>query len=289
MKILINYADHKFHQAQKFCTKTAYNKGNFDHVYEYSPKDIPLEFHYKRQNNINENNSRIGKFGLWRPYIVMKTLEMLSEDDFLIYCDSGAFFIRPIDSLIECMNKHNTNVMIFELPFLERQWTKQDVFCYFKAETPEIMNTNQRLSTLFIIRKCIKSNTFVEAYYQTAKHAPFLFTDEDNRLHASVNCSDYLENRHNQSVLSVLSKIHGYTAFRDPSEYGSKPLLYYYLGRGIYNPHFFPECTYKQIIVQHRNNIVTNKTRIGGFLRRHLSPQFYYKIKKIKLIKKINI
>ena len=49
--------------------------------------------------------------------------------------------------------------------------------------------------------------------------APYLFTDEDNKLGLS-NYPEFVDTRHNQSVLSVLSKKHNIKAFWDISQWG---------------------------------------------------------------------
>ena len=88
MKILINYADSLWKPAQHFATKMAYKRG-VDKVIEYGPEDISKEFREKNSYAFVQNNKRVGKYGLWRPHIVMDALNQASDGDYIIYCDSG--------------------------------------------------------------------------------------------------------------------------------------------------------------------------------------------------------
>src|SRR6266568_1851483 len=99
MKLLINYANNIFQESQKLNTKTGKEIGLFDEVISYSPLDIDKNFLDKNKNVLKQK--RGNGYWLWKPYFIKRGLETLKDGDFLFYCDSGSFFIKPITPLID--------------------------------------------------------------------------------------------------------------------------------------------------------------------------------------------
>lgn len=219
MKLLINYADAPWKPAQHYATKKAYSVGKVDKVIEYGPEDIDDDFRKNNEHAFIQNNKRVGKYGLWRPHILMDALNQVNEGDYVIYCDSGAYFVKAVDYLIEFMEKKRTPILLFENGYKESELTKRDIFVYLNMDNKEASETKQRVSTYFIVKKNNFTIKFFEEWLRVALDAPFLFTDDDNRL-GKENYSDFIDTRHNQSVLSVLSKKYDLPAFRNPSQWG---------------------------------------------------------------------
>lgn len=268
MITVINYSDARFEKARKFNTKTAYKFGA-DRVIEYSPKDMPIFFLKNYPEWCVENDPIIGRYCLWRPFIVLDALEKSEYGDVVIYCDAGAYFVNRLSYFIEMMNKEKTNALFFELPFLEKQWTKRDIFVDLDADKPIYTDTNQVMSTIFVLKKTNETVLLMKEFANIAKNNPSLFTDEPNRG-AIENYPEFKENRHNQSVLSIIVKKHGYKTYRDPSEYGIKPLLYKYsVPNTIYKPHYHQESNYPQIIVHHRSKKIRFDVYLFSFIRRY--------------------
>src|SRR5437762_81793 len=109
MKILINYADRKFYESQKKNSMTGLNVGGFDKVIQYSRKDIDPEFCNKNKHIINYPKG--AGYWIWKPYIILKTLENTKEGDYIFYCDAGSHFVNSIDHLIKQMEQ---DIMPFE-------------------------------------------------------------------------------------------------------------------------------------------------------------------------------
>ncbi|MGH6721276.1 hypothetical protein [Bacteroides hominis] len=124
--ILLNYADERFAVQQKYNFKSAKLLGGFDEFHLMSNKDIDEEF--KQLNRDIFDIKRGGGLWLWKPYIISKTLKMIGDDDVLVYCDSGAVFIRKISHLVEFMNERNLDILLFDIPLLEVQFTKKKCF-----------------------------------------------------------------------------------------------------------------------------------------------------------------
>lgn len=217
--IAINYADAPYREAQKYNTKTAYKVGKVDQVIEYGPDQIDSAFREKHQKAFVMNNPKSGRWGLWRPHILMHTINKIDMGDYLIYCDSGAYYLKPVSYLLDAMEKAGTDFMPFDLYLPERMYCKRDIFVEMGMDEDIYVNTNQRLSTFIVLKKTEKTVALLKEYLRLAIESSFIFTDEDNRL-GLPNYPDYRDTRHNQSVISLLSKKFGYPSFRDPSQYG---------------------------------------------------------------------
>lgn len=246
MKVAINYADNNFKNAQEFNTKSAYKKGNVDKVIEYSPNDIDNDFFCKYKKILTQ--SRGGGYWLWKPYIIKKTLDLLSDGDYLFYCDSGAYYCNSVDYLIECLENNNESILAFEIPLIEKQWTKRDCFILMECDSKEYVNTNQRIATYILFKKDETTIKFVNEYLEYCCNESIL-TDRKSTL--EDNYSEFTDHRHDQSVFSLLTKKYKISGYREPSQYGDRPWEYFSNNR-LYNQREYINSTYPRIVVSYR-------------------------------------
>lgn len=243
MIVAINYSDKNFTASQKYNTETAYKYGGVDKVIEYSPEDIDREFYLKNESILS--NKRGGGYWLWKPYIILHTMDQLNEGDYLIYCDSGAAYIRNVRYLIESLEKVKQDIMPFELPLVEKQWTQRETFKLMECEETNYKETNQILATYILIRVSEKSRKFISEYINFCENKKILIEHDDDEDNV------FIEHRHDQSVFSLLCKKYNLETFRDPSQYGIRPWEYLDNGR-IYNPQKYDNSCYPQILVSFR-------------------------------------
>ncbi|MGL5152007.1 MAG: hypothetical protein ACRC7N_15720 [Clostridium sp.] len=242
MIIAINYADDNFREAQKFNTMTAYKYGQVDKVIEYSPKDIDEEF-YKRNIDIL-SQKRGGGYWLWKPYIILKTMKEMYDGDYLFYCDSGAAYINKVNFLVNSLEKSKQDIMVFELPLVEKQWTQKVTLNTMECEKSEYTNTNQRLATYLMLKVNSNSKNIMESYLELCRNKEILIDNNSEE-------SELISHRHDQSILSLLSKREGLEPFRDPSQYGIRPWEYLANGR-MYRAKKYTNSNYPQILVSFR-------------------------------------
>ncbi len=233
MNILINYANNVFRKSQELNSKTGKEVGLFDKVISYSPKEIDRDF-YERNKKILSQKKGNGCW-LWKPYFIKKTLEIMKTDDFLFYCDSGSYFIKPITPLIEISLTTGQEIIVFELRGLpERVWTKKDAFMLLDCESPKYTNSNQRLGGFSLWKKTNFTMDFINEFLHYSQDER-LITNLENQC-GNPNYPDFKEHRHDQSILSLLTKKHNLEAFRDPSQWGNS------------GKQFYPTSTYEQLI-----------------------------------------
>ena len=251
MIVAINYANLKYKKAQYFNSRTAIHKGKAEKVISYSPKDIDPDFWNNNRKILSKK--RGNGYWLWKPYFIQKTLRELCEGDYLVYLDSGAFYVNDVKYLIQQMDRDDQDVMPFELPFKERRYTKRDVFLKMSCDEPAYYETNQRMATLVVIKKTDTAMKFVEEWLQYCQ-CEHIITDENNNM-GKGNYKDFVENRHDQSIFSLLSKMYGFKAYRDPSQFGRFPNVFWSMEIDGTET----DSKYPQIIAEHRELAVTKR------------------------------
>lgn len=269
MIAVVNYADLAYKGTQNYCTKTAYKFGA-DQVFEYGPEDIDSVFRVKYKNILSQK--RGGGYWLWKPYIINKALDLLNDGDFLLYVDSGCYFIDKISIITNYMEAQNEDIISFAVPFIEKQWTKKEIFEYFNCiDCSDIVDTCQRIATFIFMKKTKRSVSVIEKFLDVATTSN-LITDE---LDIMKQDDSFIENRHDQSIFSVIAKRENIPIYKDPSEYGKQQEL---LSQSYEKAEFVKQSypgNYPQLIVLHRKRNVNVYVKIMGYIRSNASWKFY--------------
>lgn len=217
MIISITYGNEKYERAKKFNCKMA-KKHGADKVIAYGPEDIPDEF--KNKNEHIWKKSRGGGYWIWKPYIINKTLKEMDEADYLIYTDAGAIFINSVQYLIDAMETEGTDLMVFSLTYPEKKYTKRDAFILMECDEEKYTDTPQTLGGYIVLKKTERTVKIMEEFLQYVQDERII-TDIPNQM-GKENYPEFVENRHDQSCLSLLCKKYEIEPFRDPSQYGNQ-------------------------------------------------------------------
>jgi hypothetical protein len=223
MILLINYADYVFRKSQKLNNNTGKRVGLFDEVISYCPKDIEKDFFERNRKILGQQ--RGNGYWLWKPYFIKKSLELLNPGDFLFYCDAGAHFIKPITPLIDISLSSGQEIIVFELKYIEKAWTKRDAFILLDCDSPRYSDSRQRLASFSLWRKSGFTMDFIDEYLRYAQDERII-TDLENQC-GYPNYPEFNEHRHDQSIFSLLTKKYNLDAFRDPSQWGNKAKQFY--------------------------------------------------------------
>lgn len=216
--VLLNYANNNFLRAQKRNTRSGWKVAGFDAVISRGPEDIDAKFWKENEQILSQEKG--GGLWLWKPYWILRTLSEMADGEWLFYCDAGAYFIQPIAPLVAHLSQHPQDVYPFELYGLtEAVWTKPEVLEAIAPHKPDIWQSSQRLGGFHLWKATDRSRSFAKDWLELTRQ-PKLLTDGTESSAAIAN--GFKEHRHDQSIFSVLSKVHGYRSFRDPSQYGNR-------------------------------------------------------------------
>lgn len=251
MKVLINFSTPDYRMNQFFNSFTGFLWGKFDRVFSFTEKDIESDFY--NQNIDILRLKRGGGFWLWKPYFILRTLHGLKNGDYLFYCDSSCFIIKRINYLIDALNESNQDIMLFSLPLIENQWTKPSIKVILNDFDLSYFYTNQILASFILVKKSDYSIKFIKEWLELCKN-PFLLTDTNIEQDKAENPS-FIDHRHDQSLLSLLSKKYHFNPFRDPSQFGSDIKLFQGNNRTIKVPEIIAS-KYPKVIIQYRRTNV---------------------------------
>lgn len=240
MLYVVNYANKKFEKSRKLNSKTAKEVGKADAIFSYNDKDIDSDFYIKNKNVFNQ--PRGNGYWLWKPYFIQKALKLINNGDFLMYCDSGAYFINDIHLLVDKMIKDNQDIMCFQISTIEKQYSKRDAFILMNCDEKRYYDSNQICATFSIYRKSNKSVKFVNEWLKYAQDERII-TDISNKC-GKQNYAGFIENRHDQTVFSLLCKKNNIMPYRDISQYGNDVKM--------------SNSSYPQIVELHRIRIASS-------------------------------
>ena len=137
----------------------------------------------------------------------------MKDNDILLYTDTGStipnepYTVDKLREYIDSVNQSDKGVLVFKNPHIENAWTNGNVFRHFGVfDDPSVYNTRQFSGgRLHVIKKCDHSIKLYKLWWKTAVENPFLFSDHPS----PNNFPGFIENRHDQSVFSILCKVHG--------------------------------------------------------------------------------
>lgn len=208
----ITYGDKKFEKSKFFNIKTAKEKGKADKVIAYGPEDIDNEF-YKNHEDIL-SMPRGNGYWLWKPYLIMKTLEEINDGDFLCYSDAGLSYKKPVRKLVRVMEENNVCVMPFAADLIERQYSKRDALILTDTDFLECVDSPQAWSGIMLFKNCEEARNIVKQWLDFCCDRRIV-TDDENVL-GFENYDGFIENRHDQSAWSLTCKKNSVMFFRCP-------------------------------------------------------------------------
>ena len=186
----------------------------FDSIKVYNENDFDDNFIQSNGKYIQEYKKGYGYWS-WKPYIIKKELEKINDGDVIVYADCGCMFVyQNILELKKWINiAHNSESGILTPcagPYLEHEWTRMDLYDYvnktYNKNGDNIFeNTIQIGAGILVINKNAKSVNFINDWYDVMTTHFKLCTDDKSSI---PNHPKFKENRHDQSVFSLLAKIY---------------------------------------------------------------------------------
>ena len=188
----------------------------------FNSKNLPSDLAIKLSHLLSINKKRGYGYWIWKPYLIKKVFDELENGDIINYLDIGCHIIKEnIIKFNEYLNFINMNDK-WILPFqyhtnfnyenkkilfpnrLEKAYTKGDLLNYFGYyDNEDIIKSPQYWAGCFFIKKTDKSISFLNEWLEVFDKKFDLIDDSFSKI---KNYSDFVENRHDQSVYSLLCK-----------------------------------------------------------------------------------
>jgi hypothetical protein len=212
---LDNYKD-----SVKRIKKEAEEMNFFDKIKVYTQFDFDEDYKKRHQNFFNMHTRGYG-YWMWKSYIVLKTLNEMQENDILVYADAGC----TLNNNLVAKNKLDTYIQLcktlpaanvsFQMKYIEKSWSKMDMFIILDAKKPEIMNSGQLVGGVFILKKCLHIMDLVNEWYTISQNYQ-LISDFPSVI---PNDPSFRDHRHDQSIFSILRKKRGTIIIQDEVDF----------------------------------------------------------------------
>lgn len=251
-KYFISFADSRMSAATQRIAKQAEAMNIFDEIHVLDESSLEPEFCEKWKHVMKFGVRGFG-YWCWKPYVILRLMEKIPDGSFLLYCDSGCHLNpKGIARLHDYINETNASAdgvkafcTFFRLiDITEQRWTKGDIFDYYNCRNnKEITDTPQIATTQILLRKCDSSMQFLREWNQVWYDNFPLIDDSPSK---SKNLPGFIENRHDQSIFSVMYKLRGYTPLpsgeTDVADYSNmeKYPIWDVRDRGFKDKRFFP-------------------------------------------------
>jgi hypothetical protein len=198
----------KFHESVKRIKREAEELEIYDKIIGYTDKELKEKNKFwKKHGNFIESNPRGYGYWLWKSFLIKETLKEMENDDILVYADAGCSLNKNgnkrLIEYFDIVKNSNLGILSFELGTIEKSYTKMDIFK--EMNVLELMDTKQLNATVFIMKKCEKTINLVKEWYKLCSNY-YLLSDESSKI---PNCPEFIENRHDQSIFSLLRKKKG--------------------------------------------------------------------------------
>jgi hypothetical protein len=259
----------------------------FDNIFTFTDKDLEKipEF-WSRHGEFVNNNPRGHGYWIWKPFLILKTLEKMKYGDILFYADAGCEInYEGIEKLEEFFNTVKTNgkgLLSFQLnDFMfhhEGRWSKMDLINHFNAECYRL--SLQIHATYFFLEKNSYVMNLINLWYDTACNYHFI----DDSPSVSKNDDYFIEHRHDQSIFSLIRKVNETQYIFTPNDLKEAKYPIF----DVRNKNFTSEIYQKKVVIQTWTQKVKNLQQTNEHNFWGLGDIIRGTIKLFQLSKKMN-
>jgi hypothetical protein len=193
-------------QAKNFKDENGENV--FKEIFCVNENDIKNNFpeFFEEHSSFIENNKRGYGYWIWKPYLILKLMETLDEDDVILYMDAGCQLNYSgldrlkfyYDRALECGGVN------FKLTHKESKFTKMDTYRRIFPDSDENLFEMQRSATSMILKCSEKNKKFLEEWYSVCIENSYSYVNDSQSN--EKNDESFLDHRHDQSIFSLLVK-----------------------------------------------------------------------------------
>lgn len=163
----------------------------------------------------------------WKPQVILQSLRQINDNDILIYADIGCEFNpKGVKGLLEKLEVLKTNEIMgfacteqdsklslakFGFDVKEKTWAKMDIFHHFGVQNdPKFTDTPTIAATMMMMMKTPKTLKIINEWFDVFKTHFHLIDDSPSIV---PNDESFQENRHDQSIWSIINKKHNLKNF----------------------------------------------------------------------------
>ena len=220
--ILLAFATQDLKRSVNRLQKQAEESLYYDLIKIFNPNDFDDKLKIYINNLLKKNKKRGYGFWFWKPYLIKKMMNNINDNDIIHYIDVGCHIIKnknkKFNEYLNFLIEEKNWILPFQYYFDENQrnnginyperqeykYTKSDLLKYFNfTNSKEITDTPQFWAGNILIKKSKESKDFLSEWINIMYNNFHLVDDSISKIN---NHKDFIENRHDQSVFSLLCK-----------------------------------------------------------------------------------
>lgn len=208
---LVTFADgsRRWRAAGRRLERQAQSSRWFTSIHRWTARDLDITLPEFRSDNpaLNPENSRGYGYWLWRPYILRREMQLLGPGESLLFLDAGCQVninptsYRRLQDYLADVEEHGNLVMEIDAPIT--RWCKRDLVDSFFGSSdlagihlvePGVLFMRKNTTNLHLLNSWIEWGRLEDHHY---------LNDSPSR---SENYQEFIEHRHDQSLLSCLRR-----------------------------------------------------------------------------------
>jgi len=272
-KYFVTFGSKDFKLQRKHIVNLVKNSGFYDEAIEMGPEDLTPDFKSKFSEILKIKRGY--GFWIWKVDVLNQLLSKINFGDSITYSSAGSSFnplgIDRLHYYFELLESSKSGNLRFRLPaFKEYEWTNKQILDYFKVDrNSKIANSDQLSANTLFMKKNEVSLNIVNGFLDIINHDPKIITLEYDKID---QINGFIENRSDQSILSVLSKLNGVETILDQEQ--------------NFNQFDMSQFQYPFLTVRQRKyNIFKKLLFYLNYKKRINSPIYFYR--KITIIDKV--
>lgn len=229
MLYAVTFADEHYAEMAKAHLWSAAHIGGADRVRCFTPADLDADFR-ERNADILRLPRGYG-YWLWKPYIILKALDELNDGDFLMYADAGTFYVNRVQHMVVQLNRDKRDIFLSSSLLPNACFTKRDAFVRMACDEPAAYKAHTVAAGYLLLRNTPFARAFVFRWLAYAED-PQILTDAPS-VGGLPELPEFIENRHDQTVLSLLTYKEKLTPYRSLTNRKDWRRSFYFIRAGV--------------------------------------------------------
>lgn len=196
---LVTYAagGEQYFRNQNAVNQFAVNKG-IDFILNYRKSHIDVKFFDKNREIFNE---KVGAgMWVWKPYVILRTLESAPEGSIVLYLDSAFKIRKPVPRFLDQLGDKDI-MLVQDQDRLNGAYVKGDTFHLMNCMEDSCRQSSHIWSALIVIRNSPQSRKIIKQWLEACENIEIL---SGTGMKYVPNFPEYKWHHYDQSVLSLV-------------------------------------------------------------------------------------